>query len=108
VKLVPFPTDTQRGLQQIARSLEGEDRSPARGIVDPHYFKEKNFMSSTINPEAALPSTTQAFEQSDRNPPVMNWGGTDAEGGLLPSPSMAEVRMTPESPAVSPDAGLEY
>jgi len=65
-------------------------------------------MSNTINPEAALPSTTQAFEQSDRNPPVENWGGTDADGGLVPTPVMTEVRMTPENPVVSPDAGLKY
>jgi hypothetical protein len=36
-------------------------------------------MSSAINPEAAEPSTTQAFEQSDRNPAVAEFGGT--EGG---------------------------
>jgi len=64
--------------------------------------------SYAINPEAAEPATTQAFEQSDRNPPVANWDGTDAEGGLVPSPAMTEVRMTPEAPAVSPNAGLNY
>ncbi|HEY4902656.1 MAG TPA: hypothetical protein VIH89_04215 [Candidatus Sulfotelmatobacter sp.] len=37
-------------------------------------------MSGAINPEAAMPSTTQAFEQSDRNPP-MNIGGIAADGG---------------------------
>lgn len=65
-------------------------------------------MSDAINPEAGQPATTQAFEQSDRNPPVANWGGTDAEGGLVPSPAMTEVRVTPEGPAVSPNAGLNY
>jgi len=65
-------------------------------------------MSSAINPEAAEPATIQSFNQSDRNPVVTNWGGTDAEGGQLPAPAMTEVRMTPEAPAVSPDAGLQY
>jgi len=37
-------------------------------------------MSSAINPEAAQPSSTLAFEQSDRNPQVTNWNGTDSEG----------------------------
>lgn len=65
-------------------------------------------MSSEINPGAAHPATIQSFNQSDRNPPVVNWGGTDAEGGQIPVPAMTEVRMTPEGPAVSPDAGLQY
>jgi hypothetical protein len=65
-------------------------------------------MSGAINPEAAVPSTTQAFEQSDRNPPVNYLGGTEAEGGLLPSPGAAESRVTPEGAAVSPNAGLKY
>ncbi len=65
-------------------------------------------MSSEINPEAQQPTTIQSFNQSDRNPTVVNWGGTDAEGGQLPAPVMTEVRMTPEGPAVSPDAGLQY
>ena len=65
-------------------------------------------MSSEINPDAAQPTTIQSFNQSDRNPVVTNWGGTDAEGGQLPAPAMTEVRMTPEAPAVSPDAGLQY
>ena len=29
---------------------------------------------SGIKPEAAQPTTTQAFEQSDRNPAVASWG----------------------------------
>lgn len=65
-------------------------------------------MNSTINPEAAEPTTTQAFEESDRNPPVTNWGGTDAEGGPIPAPAMTEVRVTPDGPAISPNAGLKY
>ncbi len=64
-------------------------------------------MSSEINPAAAQPTTIQSFEQSDRNPAVANWGGTDAEGGQVAAPAMTEVRMTPEGPAVSPDAGLQ-
>lgn len=65
-------------------------------------------MSGAINPEAAMPSTTQAFEQSDRNPPVAYFGGTEAEGGLAPSPAASESRVTPEGAAVSPNAGLKY
>jgi hypothetical protein len=68
-------------------------------------FKEKN-MSYAINPEAGQPSSTQAFEQSDRNPPVTNWGGTDADGGQAPTPSAAEGRMTQPGPAPSANAGL--
>jgi hypothetical protein len=63
-------------------------------------------MSSEIDPEAGQPATIQSFEQSDRNPPVAHWGGTDAEGGQVASPAMTEVRMTPPGPAVSPDAGV--
>ncbi len=63
-------------------------------------------MSSAINPEAAPPSTTQAFEQSDRNPPV-SWRGSEVDGGPLPAPAAAESRVTPPAPAVSPDAGLQ-
>jgi hypothetical protein len=63
-------------------------------------------MSSAINPEAATPSVPQAFEQSDRNPPVANWGGTGAEGGQLPAPASAESRVTQPGPAPSADSGL--
>jgi hypothetical protein len=63
-------------------------------------------MSSAINPEAATPSVPQAFEQSDRNPPVTNWGGADAEGGQLPAPASAESRATQPEPPPSADAGL--
>jgi hypothetical protein len=65
-------------------------------------------MSGAINPEAAVPSTTQAFEQSDRNPPVAYLGGTESEGGLVPLPAAAESHITPEGAAVSPNAGLKY
>jgi len=63
-------------------------------------------MSSVINPEAAEPTSTQGFEQSDRNPPVANWGGTDAGGGQMPAPAASESRVTPPGPAPSADAGL--
>ena len=65
-------------------------------------------MSGAINPEAAVPSTTQGFEQSDRNPAVNYFGGTEAEGGLAPSPALTESRVTPEGAAISPNAGLKY
>jgi hypothetical protein len=63
-------------------------------------------MSDTINPEAAQPTTTQAFEQSDRNPAVANWGRTDAKGGQLPTPASSDGRMTQPGPALSPSTGL--
>jgi hypothetical protein len=62
-------------------------------------------MSDAIDPEAAQPSTTQAFEQSDRNPAVADWGGTDAEG-QLPTPASSDGRMTQPGPALSPSTGL--
>jgi hypothetical protein len=62
-------------------------------------------MSSAVNPEAAEPSTTQAFEQSDRNPTVTEFGGTDAGGGQLPAPASAESRLT-EPGVPSADAGV--
>ena len=62
-------------------------------------------MNKKIDPEAAQPTTRLDFDFSDRNPGVMSWGD---EGGLMESPSGAESRMTPEGPAVSPDAGLKY
>lgn len=62
---------------------------------------------SEINPEAATPTTTQAFEQSDRNPPVAYWGGTDAEGGQITAPASSESRVTLAGPPVSPNAGLQ-
>ncbi|HTW58864.1 MAG TPA: hypothetical protein VMD99_12105 [Terriglobales bacterium] len=65
-------------------------------------------MSEKINPEAMEPSTVQSFAFSDRNPAVTEWGGTDAEGGLVPSPAGSESRVTPEGAAVSPNTGLKY
>lgn len=64
-------------------------------------------MSSAINPESAQPTTTQAFGQSDRNPEVAIFGGTDADGGQIAAPFSAESRMTASGPAVSPNAGLQ-
>lgn len=61
---------------------------------------------SGINPEAATPTTTQAFEQSDRNPPIAYWGGPDAEGGQIAAPASSESRVTEPGPTVSPNAGL--
>jgi hypothetical protein len=61
-------------------------------------------MSDAINPEAAQPSATQGFEQSDRNPPVTTLGGTD---GQEPTPAPSESRVTQPGPAPSADAGLQ-
>lgn len=60
-----------------------------------------------INPESAQPTTVQSFEQSDRNPPVTNWGGADAEGGQIPKPPESATRVTPPGPAPDPNAGLK-
>ncbi|MGD0570407.1 MAG: hypothetical protein ABSA78_18545 [Candidatus Sulfotelmatobacter sp.] len=61
-------------------------------------------MSGAMNPEAAQPSTTQAFEQSDRNPPVTNWGGG---GGQVPTPAASESRVTVQPAGPAPTAGLQ-
>jgi hypothetical protein len=63
-------------------------------------------MTGGINPEAAQPSSTQAFEQSDRNPVVAELGGPEANGGQWPAPSAADSRVTQPGAAISPDAGL--
>jgi hypothetical protein len=63
-------------------------------------------MGNVIDPEAAEPSGTQTFEQSDRNPAVTNWNGTDSEGGQLANPASSESRVTQPGPAPSADAGL--
>jgi hypothetical protein len=62
-------------------------------------------MSGLINPEAGQPTTTQSFEQSDRNP-VVNWPGTDADGGPISAPAAAASRMTKAGAGPSADAGL--
>jgi hypothetical protein len=64
-------------------------------------------MSSAINPEAATPSIPQAFEQSDRNPPVTELGGAGADGGQLPAPAASESRVTAPGPTPSANAGLQ-
>jgi hypothetical protein len=61
-------------------------------------------MSSLINPEAAEPSTTQAFEQSDRNPQVTSLG---VSGGQTPAPAASESRVTQPGPAPSANAGVQ-
>jgi hypothetical protein len=63
-------------------------------------------MSEAINPEAAQPSGRQGYEQSDRDPAVTDWGGTNSNGGLVNAPASWESRITPPAPTVSPDAGL--
>jgi hypothetical protein len=62
---------------------------------------------SEINPEAARPTTTQAFEQSNRNPHVTNLGGTKAQGGQIGAPASSESRVTPAGPPASANAGLK-
>jgi hypothetical protein len=61
-------------------------------------------MSDVINPEAALPTTTQGFEQSGRNPSVTTWG--DGGGGQILTPSSSEGRMTQAGAGPSQNAGL--
>jgi hypothetical protein len=63
-------------------------------------------MSNAIKPELEEPSGMQSFEQSDRNPAVTNWGGTDADGGQT-TPAFSESRVTQPGPATSPNAGLQ-
>jgi hypothetical protein len=70
-------------------------------------FMKENIMSSVINPEAAEPSSTQAFEQSDRNPFVTELGGAEADGGQMVSPAPSESRITEAATAPSADAGLQ-
>jgi hypothetical protein len=64
-------------------------------------------MSSAINPEAAEPTSTQTYEQSNRNPAVTNWGGAKAEGGQIRTPRARASLITQPGPAVSPNAGLQ-
>jgi len=63
-------------------------------------------MSSAINPEAGQPTTFQSYEQSDRNP-VVNWSGTESDGGPIAAPAASASRVTAPGPAVSPNAGLQ-
>ncbi len=62
-------------------------------------------MSGKVDPEAMEPATEQSFFLSDRNPVVTEWG---EGGGGIASPAESEQRVTPESPEVSPNAGLKY
>ena len=62
-------------------------------------------MSGKIDPEAMEPSTQQAGNFNNQNVVVTELGES---GGLIPSPASSESRMTPEAPAVSPNAGLKY
>jgi hypothetical protein len=60
-------------------------------------------MSGAINPELAEPSTTQGFEQSDRNPLVTELGGAEADGGQIAAPASSESRVTEVGSAPSVD-----
>jgi hypothetical protein len=71
-------------------------------------LKEGKKMSAKIDPEAMEPSTQQSFFYSNRNPKVTVWGGRDAGGMEIASPAESEQRVTPESPALSPNTGLKY
>jgi hypothetical protein len=62
---------------------------------------------STVNPEAGQPTTTQAFEMSDRNPGVVNLGGTDADRGQTGLSGSSVTRVTAPVPSPSPNAGLQ-
>ncbi len=70
-----------------------------------YFLREGNIMGNAIDPEAAEPSSTQAFER-DRNPAITNWNGTDSEGGQLATPASSESRVTQPGPAPSANAGL--
>ena len=59
---------------------------------------------SAIDPEAAKPASAQAFEQSDRNPPVAEW---DGNGGAIAAPASSASRVTKAGVPVSPNAGLK-
>jgi hypothetical protein len=64
-------------------------------------------MSSGIDPEAAQPATRQAFNQSDRNPAIINWGGTEAEGGQIQAPAGSESRVTAMPAGPPATAGVQ-
>lgn len=63
-------------------------------------------MRGAINPEGAQPSITQAFEQSDRNPAVAEWGGADAGRRQVNAPASSESRVTQPGPAPCLNSGL--
>ena len=60
-------------------------------------------MSTQINPEVAQPTSTQSFEQSDRNPTVNDWEGN---GGQIPAPASSESRTT-QTGTSDPNAGVQ-
>ena len=108
-----FVGGTRNQMSGVKKNLSSCARWTAEGgcpnmyqQVDRHIFSEEKVMSSSINPEAAEPSITQAFEQSDRNPAVTEFGEGDAGGGQLPAPASAESRVTQPGAAPSADAGL--
>lgn len=57
-----------------------------------------------IDPEAARPTVVLSYEQSDRNPPVVQLGES---GGQIPAPASSESRVTPPGPSADPNAGLQ-
>ena len=61
-------------------------------------------MSDAINPEAAQPSSTQGFEQSDRNPAVTSWGTDDS--GPVKAPASSEGWVTQSGRAASANVGV--
>jgi hypothetical protein len=75
--------------------------------IERKFVRGEKIMSNGIDPEAARPTTVQSFEQSNRNPTVVDWGGTDAEGGLIASPASSESRITPIGPPAPVNAGLQ-
>jgi hypothetical protein len=50
-------------------------------------------MSNAINPEAAEPTSTQAYEQSDRNPAVTNWSGIEGMADRLARRGLLRVEL---------------
>jgi hypothetical protein len=106
------PLKPKTGFHPIPRKARGLAAPGLSGGTrardDRENFEEEKTMSEKINPEAMEPSTEQAFFVSDRNPAVTEWGGSDAEGGQIPSPPVADQRVTPDSPVLSPDTGLKY
>jgi hypothetical protein len=89
-------------LGETSRSRWGEIKLLAKKHARKNSKEELN-MSGEIDPGVVQPTTIQSFGQSDRNPAVATWG---EGGGQIESPSVTEIRMTPEGPAVSPDVGL--
>jgi hypothetical protein len=87
------------------RTLAAKNAAKVGHPLSLHFTKERYNMSA-INPEAAQPTTTQGFEQSDRNPAVTKWGGRSAAGGMIPAPASSASRVTQPGAAPPADAGL--